>query len=298
MFVSVCFINLDQAKSQDVGSLQITYIDSASLDYSSYPTLDSSNFSGFAWRNYFLEQVEAETAETAKEIIEKTPVSVTLQSMPRDMVQLPVTEKKELFFSVMERISKFHNQVISLKRERIMSISHSQNDYEFLEKMVVEYSLERAKERMVSRADTIRVLLTRVDCIPPSLILAQSAIESGWGTSRFAQEGNNLFGQRVWSDEIPGMKASGRSEAKFRLAVYPNISESVKSYLRNLNTHPFYQSLRDIRERKRIQKESISGLDLVSEMGSYSIRGEAYIFDVKRMIEFNNLANLDEDTCI
>ena len=94
------------------------------------------------------------------------------------------------------------------------------------------------------------------------------------------------------------MKASGRSEAKFRLAVYPNISESVKSYLRNLNTHPFYQSLRDIRERKRIQKESISGLDLVSEMGSYSIRGEAYIFDVKRMIEFNDLANLDEDTCI
>ena len=297
-FVLVCFINLAQAKSQDVGSLKITYIDSASLDYCSYPTLDSTNFSGFAWRNYFLEQVEVETAETAKEIIEKTPFSVTLQSMPRDMVELPVAEKKELFFSVMERISKFHNQVISLKRERLMNISHSKNDYEFLEKMVVEYSLERASERMLSRADTLRVLLTRVDCIPPSLILAQSAIESGWGTSRFAREGNNLFGQRVWSDKIPGMKASGRSEAKFRLAVYPDISESVKSYLRNLNTHPFYQSLRDIRERKRVQKESISGLDLVSEIGSYSIRGKAYIFDVKRMIEFNNLTNIDENTCI
>ena len=297
-FVSVCFINLDQAKSQEVGSPKITYIDSASLYYRSYPTIDSTNFSGFAWRNYFLEQVEVETAETAKEIIEKTPFSVTLQSMPRDMVELPVAEKKELFFSVMERISKFHNQVISLKRERLMNISHSKNDYEFLEKMVVEYSLERASERMLSRADTLRVLLTRVDCIPPSLILAQSAIESGWGTSRFAREGNNLFGQRVWSDKIPGMKASGRSEAKFRLAVYPDISESVKSYLRNLNTHPFYQSLRDIRERKRVQKESISGLDLVSEIGSYSIRGKAYIFDVKRMIEFNNLTNIDENTCI
>ena len=297
-FVSVCFINLDQAKSQDFGSPKITYIDSASLDYRSYSTLDSTNFSGFAWQNYFLEQVEVETAETAKEIIEKTPISVTLQSMPRNMVQLPVAEKKELFFSVMERISKFHNQVISLKRERLMSLSYSKNDCEFLEKMVVEYSLERANERMLSRADTVRVLLNRVDCIPPSLILAQSAIESGWGTSRFAREGNNLFGQRVWSDKIAGMKASGRSEAKFRLAVYTNISESVKSYLRNLNTHPFYQSLRDIRERKRVQKESVSGLDLVSEVGSYSIRGEAYIFDVKRIIEFNNLTNLDEDTCI
>ncbi|MEE3234112.1 MAG: glucosaminidase domain-containing protein [Candidatus Latescibacterota bacterium] len=298
MIAAICFLNFDLVNSQDVDYREITYVDSSSLGYKTYFAKDSEVFSASTWRDLFLKQVTSDTAQVAKRLIVRSPDSVSLRSMPKDMLQLPVAEKKELFFSVMGRIAKFHNDVIAVRRERLIRLLHSSNDDVFLEKMVTEYSLERVNLKMPSRRDTLLELLTRVDCIPPSLILAQAAIESGWGTSRFAREGNNLFGQRVWSDKIPGMEASGRSDAKFRLAVYTSISESVKGYLRNLNTHPFYQSLRVIRKRKRDQDQSVFGLDLVGQLGSYSIRGEAYISDVTRMIEFNNLSQLDEKACI
>tara|TARA_B100001250_G_scaffold99183_1_gene83379 strand:+ start:3906 stop:4844 length:939 start_codon:yes stop_codon:yes gene_type:complete len=297
LIAAICFLNFDKVNSQDVDSREITYVDSASLDYKTYVAKEAEFFSASTWRALFLEQVTTDTARIAKRLIDRSPKSVSLRSMPSDMLQFPVAEKKELFFSVMSRIAKFHNNVIAERRERLIRLLHLSNDDVFLEKMVVEYSLERVDSKMLTRTDTLHALLTRVDCIPLSLILAQAAIESGWGTSRFAREGNNLFGQRVWNDNIPGMKASGRSNAKFRLAVYPNISESVKSYLRNLNTHPFYESLRVIRQRKRNRGESVFGLDLVGEIGSYSIRGEAYISDVTQIIEFNNLTNLDEEAC-
>ena len=294
---AICFLNFDKVNSQDVDYREITFVDSASLDYKTYLVKDVGGFSASTWRALFLEQVTTDTAQVAKGLIDRSPKSVSLRSMPRDMLQFPVAEKKELFFSVMGRIAKFHNNVVAERRERLIRLLYLSNDDVFLEKMVVEYSLERVNRRMITRTDSLHALLNRVDYIPPSLILAQAAIESGWGTSRFVREGNNLFGQRVWNDKIPGMKASGRLDAKFRLAVYPNISESVKSYLRNLNTHPFYESLRAIRQRKRNRGECILGRDLVGEIGSYSVRGEAYISDVTRIIEFNNLTKLDEEAC-
>ena len=70
--------------------------------------------------------------------------------------------------------------------------------------MAEHYALARSKSALSTRADTLRELLRRVDVIPPSLVLAQGAIESGWGTSRFARQGNNLYGQRVWRSDLKG----------------------------------------------------------------------------------------------
>ena len=286
-----------KVNSIDIYPREITYVDSISLNYKSNFIEGIKSSSDLKWRGLVLEQVTIDSARIAKTLIDRSPFFVSLRSMPHNILQLPVTEKKELFFTVIERLALFHNKVILGRRERLISLLNSDDNSVFLETMAVKYSLERVGNKVSSRSDTLRELLMRVDCIPPSLILAQAAIESGWGTSRFAQEGNNLFGQRVWGEKLLGMKAKGVSDAKFRLAVYPNISESVKSYLRNLNTHPFYESFRAVREAKRNQGQSIFGIDLVGELGSYSTRGEAYVSDVKKMIEFNHLSKLDKGAC-
>jgi len=146
---------------------------------------------------------------------------------------------------------------------------------------------------MPTHRDTLRELLVKVGPIPPSLALAQAAIESGWGSSRFSQQGNNLYGQRVWSKKAVGIVAKDANDAHFRLAFPPSIAASVRSYMHNLNSHPAYQTLRKERALLRRQGEAITGEALAGGLMSYSTRGKDYIEDVRQMIRHNNLQDLD-----
>ncbi|MBL1277148.1 MAG: glucosaminidase domain-containing protein [Ectothiorhodospiraceae bacterium] len=137
-------------------------------------------------------------------------------------------------------------------------------------------------------------LLIRLDVIPPALALAQAAIETGWGSSRFALEGNSLFGQ--WSFvKGSGLKPNQRdADATHLVASFPNLRASVRAYMRNLNTGRAYHEFRTARAQARKTGQALRANDLAEHLHRYSQRGEAYVADLRRIIRSPSIARLTE----
>jgi len=136
-------------------------------------------------------------------------------------------------------------------------------------------------------------LRRRVDGVPPSLLVAQAAIESGWGTSRFALEGNALFGQRTTAAGR-GMQPQGLGEdTRVRVAAFPHLLASVGAYIRNLNTQPAYEAFRQRRAALRAAGKEPRGLDLAGTLVAYSERGPAYVEDLVTIIRGNRFEAYD-----
>ena len=131
------------------------------------------------------------------------------------------------------------------------------------------------------------ILLRRIDIVPADLALAQGALESAWGTSRFAAEGNNYFGHWCF---VPGcglVPQNRRNGARHEVARFSSAAESVRRYMHNLNSHPRYTELRLIREQARQHNETFSGSDLAAGLAGYSELGEEYIGMVRGLIRQN-----------
>jgi Bax protein len=140
--------------------------------------------------------------------------------------------------------------------------------------------------------EVIPLLRRRIDVVPRSLILIQAAKESGWGTSRFALQGNNLFGQRCYASGC-GLEPAGVDDPNFNVATFGSIDESVASYVRNLNTHPQYLEFRRKREALRAEQRRLSGVVLADSLDDYSERGGDYVEEIKTMIVDNDLEQHD-----
>jgi Bax protein len=139
----------------------------------------------------------------------------------------------------------------------------------------------------------LQELLLRVDVIPTSLVLAQAANESGWGTSRFALEGNNIFGQwcyQLGCGIVPHRRANG---AKHEVKRFDSIEAAIESYFRNINTHHLYSDFREKRAQYRMLGWTLDSTELVQELGRYSQRGESYIDELQTMIRQNKLRQRD-----
>ena len=223
--------------------------------------------------------------------------NLSAASLPGDLGDLPVSRKKEIFFRALLPIIVFHNQIIAARRDRLQGLERSgvpdEESRRFLRDMCGYYRLGSGQGTLPALSDTLRALLERVDRIPPSLALAQAAIESGWGSSRFSREGNNLFGQRVWGEEAEGLVPGKGENPRFRLAVFPTIGASVRSYMRNLNTHPAYEDFRRLRRRMRDQGRELDSLALSGALHRYSTRGRAYTDDLRHFIRYNHLTRFD-----
>lgn len=141
--------------------------------------------------------------------------------------------------------------------------------------------------------NSLTTLKRRLDIVPPSLAVAQAAIESGWGTSRFATEGNALFGQ--WTDDGDAaiMPAAGDSGGIYGIRRFATLGDSVTSYMRNLNTHRAYRKFRALRAELRGTPGGLDGTKLAEKLGAYSARGADYIRAVQAIIAKNDLAALD-----
>jgi Bax protein len=139
----------------------------------------------------------------------------------------------------------------------------------------------------------LQELLLRVDVIPTSLVLAQAANESGWGTSRFALEGNNIFGQwcyQLGCGIVPRQRANG---AKHEVKRFDSIEAAIESYFRNINTHHLYSDFREKRARYRMLGWALDSVALAQALGRYSQRGENYIDELQTMIRQNKLRQRD-----
>jgi Bax protein len=152
----------------------------------------------------------------------------------------------------------------------------------------------RVNGKILEEAEARRDLLTRIDTIPSALALAlaQAANESAWGSSRFAREGNNLFG--IWTyDESKGMVPKGRPQgAKYLVRKFENYDASVRYYLHTLNSHPAYQPLRDARAQARSQGKQPEATKLAAGLVRYSAKGELYVKLIRQLIARYQLAGL------
>ena len=148
----------------------------------------------------------------------------------------------------------------------------------------IDYLLSLTRKYQTTRA---RQLVNRVDGVPLSLLLAQAAIESSWGSSRFAREGNNLFGIWTWGDKgmIPFDREDGMTH---KVASYDTILDSIRAYLSLLNRLPYYLPFREIRRRSR------NPLTLAEGLLFYSERGEGYVGELQNFIESNDLHRYDD----
>ncbi|WES29903.1 glucosaminidase domain-containing protein [Varunaivibrio sulfuroxidans] len=137
-----------------------------------------------------------------------------------------------------------------------------------------------------------RKALDRVDIIPTSLALAQGAIESAWGTSRFTREGNAFFGQRTYDDRQSGIVPDG-GDGSFKVRTFPTIAAAVRAYMANLNSNPAYADFRARRSALRARGAAITGLALAEHLEPYSERKRAYIESVRQVIRHNNLSDFN-----
>jgi len=154
---------------------------------------------------------------------------------------------------------------------------------------------ERYRVELSEAMDTasLSALLMRVDIIPPSLALAQAASESGWGRSRFAREANNLFGEWCYREGCGLVPARRIEGARHEVTLFDAVPAAVDSYFRNLNSHPAYESLRQLRAEAREEHDFLLGTQLVGGLGFYSERRDAYLEELRAMIRINKLLELD-----
>ncbi|MBJ7538340.1 glucosaminidase domain-containing protein [Marinomonas transparens] len=202
-----------------------------------------------------------------------------------------VKERKSTFFNYLVPFVHEKNNLILNDRKRIQSIldneaSMSSKDKNWLASQRKNYRLKAVKEHS---KDSIQELLNRLDIIPASLVLAQSANESAWGTSRFALKGNNFFGQWCFRKGCGLVPESRDSDADHEVRKFHDARESVFAYVDNLNTNNAYKKLRATRLTLRKEGKDITGLDLASGLIHYSQRGQAYVDEIKGLIEYNNL---------
>jgi Bax protein len=219
----------------------------------------------------------------------------------RSANKLSVADKKRLFFRLIAPIVLRINELILEDRARAKELTErlaqgqsvTPDDQAWLTELAVKYKvLESTNERLDS--DAFAELLIRVDVIPPSLSLAQAAIESGWGTSRFAEEGNSLFGQWTWGKGLRPAEQRTSSLGDYRMAAFDSTGQAAYSYALNLNTERAYHDLRLKRADLRRQGLRMSGTVLAETLVNYSERGQAYVDDLKALIRENGLDAADD----
>jgi len=232
--------------------------------------------------------VEAETVRPDKDVAQASGTEIRVapvyyQQLP-DLSSLGSKERKDRFIRYMLPLVLRANEDVR-QHQKLIRQTIADNDFELLEKWAELYGIKVAGRDV----DTIaRVLSKRVRPVPISLALAQAAVESGWGTSRFVMEGNALFGQWAWSLDA-GIRPE---EPRYENAVvrsFPTLFDSVRAYIHNLNTHYAYSDFRTIRLEISTPPTPDEIDDLVSGLHPYSEEGEKYIETLRLIIASNDL---------
>ena len=209
---------------------------------------------------------------------------VFVKRIPADHLDLATPAQKESFIKMTLPLILAANEEIGMRRAAIKRAA-SANDRGALEKWAQLYRIDVGKQSTQDLRDDI---LLRADVIPVSLALAQAAVESGWGTSRFAVQGNALFGQWAWK-ESAGLKPLQASNDRAVVRSFPNLFGSVRAYMHNLNTHSSYGDLRRQRARLADRDERGKGYALAGNLDRYAEIGMEYVDKLRTIIRVNDL---------
>ena len=215
------------------------------------------------------------------------PVSLTL--LPEEIIKIEnSTKRKNLFIQIILPLIIKENNYIRLDRKKLFSILNK-NKNSKIEKRWLKLKF---KQYGVMNKD-VSTLKIRMDEIPVSMAIAQAAKETGWGTSRFAQEGNALFGQWTWSGE--GIKPAGADDdSTHKVMKFKILQASVKAYQRNLNTHSSYKEFRGARAELRDKKKELDSLILSNYLDRYAETGKQYVIILQKIIKQNQLTDFDD----
>ena len=213
---------------------------------------------------------------------------IYLNSVPIGLDKLPVAEKKAIFIRLMLPLILEVNQEIWNQRQVFLNTKKSANFSE-AKRIAKIYKIDKNTS---NNDEMFHLLDKKVLPIPTSLALAQAAIESGWGTSRFSTEGNALYGQWSWSPNS-GIKPLDASNSEAFIKSFPNLKSSVRSYMRNLNTHFAYKEFRNLRISYITKGQWPDGLALASALHPYAETGDEYVESIKNIILQNNLQRFD-----
>jgi Bax protein len=219
---------------------------------------------------------------------EKLVKPIYFTQFPKDLDGLKNTQlKKETFIKIVLPLVVAENEKIFADRKKLIMLS----DKKFTTDPEKQWIRQKLLEYKVKKGN-LKELLVRMDIIPASIALAQAAKESGWGTSRFALEGNAIFGQWTWSGQgiAPLDRASNKNH---KILKFPILRASVKAYKNNLNTHKSYLKFREKRSQLRAKNKKISGLELTEMLNNYAQTGSAYTKILNQIIRQNRLTDFE-----
>ena len=207
--------------------------------------------------------------------------------LPKDLSLIEDTkERKELFIKIVLPLILQENDKIEKDRKKLFKVlakkSNTKEEKNWLKWKFKEYKIKNSD---------ISELKIRMDIIPVSLAIAQAAIESGWGTSRFALEGNALYGQWTWSDN--GLEPLDSDGGDHKVMRFKILTASIKAYKKNLNTHSGYMKFREARANLRNKNEKVTGLKLTQYLDKYSAQGKKYTEILKTTIKKNSLSDFE-----
>ena len=214
---------------------------------------------------------------------------IYLTKLPKDIKTLGDTKKKrDLFIKIILPLILDENKKITEDRKKLFKIL-GKNFNTIGERVWLK---RRFKEYKIEDKDLAKLKM-RMDIIPVSIAIAQAANESGWGTSRFALEGNALFGQWTWSKKGIKPKNNDPNE-NHRILQFQILKASVRAYKNNLNTHNAYKEFREKRAQLRQEDKSVTGLDLTKYLKNYAAIGEKYVVILEDIINKNSLTDFDK----
>lgn len=220
-----------------------------------------------------------------------TEPAVPFKPLPDFNAITETNAKKRAFFNYLRphvqrensRLRNLRQQLLVLAEKKQKNQRLNINEYAFLYSLYDEFRMDVAE----SDPQMLQELLKRVDILPVSLVLMQAANESAWGTSRFAVEGFNFFGQWCFREGCGLVPLSRGEDQSHEVAKFDSPAQSIRSYFYNLNTFHTYESLREIRAKLRSERKPVRGEALAAGLGRYSERGDEYIAEISNMIRFN-----------
>lgn len=221
--------------------------------------------------------------------------AIILKALPENLTAISSTErKKSIFFQALLPMVLLANAEIAKERATLLTLKKA---------LVKQPQLTPAQSRSLAQltrkyklntqppldASTINQLLPRIDTIPVDLALAQAAIESAWGTSRFARLGNNLFGQTTQIQGEGIIPRDRPAQATYEIRKFSEPYQSVRAYMLNLNSHSHYQEFRQLRAKERAAERDPRATELAAGLLSYSTRRQAYVAELRSIIRINKL---------
>ena len=304
MPIFISFLNKDNLEFQNNSKAVLAYTLN-SKNNSSEEKNELLNEKDLLVDIFSLNELEVDTvrlnASTIKQLFEDTkykledvrekklvkPVALTL--LPNEIKMIESTKKrKEFFIQIVLPLILKENNNIRIDRKRLFSIINKSNNSDLEKKWLAK----KYKQYGIPSKD-LSTLKIRMDEIPVSLALAQAAKETGWGTSRFALEGNALFGQWTWSGEGLRPKESDKNEGH-KVMKFNVLQASVRAYQRNLNTHSSYKDFRKARAELRDKGKPLDSFILAEYLDKYAETGEKYVEVLKKIIAQNSLKDFDD----